>query len=109
MAFDEEFIALVEPDPLFGLLECLAIEERYRSGHNGAASKADGRKPRGFESRPLRLFFRRRALSFLVAEGSLPASQKRLGIQAAFVNLVRVVRVELSIRVCSVECCDSTD
>ncbi len=35
----------------------LAIEERYRSGHNGAASKADGRKPRGFESHPLRHFF----------------------------------------------------
>src|ERR1700722_12278672 len=34
-----------------------AIEERYRSGHNGAASKADGRKPRGFESHPLRQFF----------------------------------------------------
>ncbi len=33
-----------------------AIEERYRSGHNGAASKADGRKPRGFESHPLRIF-----------------------------------------------------
>lgn len=34
----------------------LANEERYRSGHNGAASKADGCKPRGFESRPLRFF-----------------------------------------------------
>ena len=40
------------------LLECEPIEERYRSGHNGAASKADGRKPRGFESHPLRTLWR---------------------------------------------------
>jgi ribosome-associated toxin RatA of RatAB toxin-antitoxin module len=36
------------------LIRRQSIEERYRSGHNGAASKADGCKPRGFESHPLR-------------------------------------------------------
>ena len=34
------------------------LKERYRSGHNGADSKSDGRfiPPRGFESHPLRQF-----------------------------------------------------
>ena len=37
-------------------IECAALAERYRSGHNGADSKSDGGiiAPRGFESHPLR-------------------------------------------------------
>src|ERR1700685_893356 len=37
----------------------ISYMERYRSGHNGADSKSDGRviPARGFESHPLRHFF----------------------------------------------------
>src|SRR5450631_3747982 len=37
----------------------ISLTERYRSGHNGADSKSDGRviPARGFESHPLRHFF----------------------------------------------------
>ena len=52
----------------------LNLEERYRSGHNGAASKADGRKPRGFESRPLRIF----------GEGYVAYARRELAKTASF-------------------------
>src|ERR1700685_866824 len=64
----------------------ISYMERYRSGHNGADSKSDGRviPARGFESHPLRHFFSK-SFPVLKVEQSDLRGGAQAGEEAEFV------------------------